>query len=146
MQVLARGLKGAALDWAFFHAAEVDAKLYLSSASAMVFYTPKGKRTSRPFQPQTNPKIVHPFIEKFGISVVRCDGEWVASCKSATTERVYSRQGDYCGTVYAIDVDDDLVVTGDSVLVAAMRCIVVAKLGEWVELPEVGTIGGKVVW
>lgn len=146
MDALSRDLKGAALDWAFFKATNVNAKVYLASGSAMVLYTPKGKRSSQPFNPQSNPKLVFPFIEELGISVVKCDGRWVASSAKATETETYGRQGDYCGSVYAIDADDDRVVTGDTMLVATMRCIVLAKLGEWVVLPDVGTVGGKVVW
>jgi hypothetical protein len=82
------------------------------------------------FKPSTDWSQGGPIIEREGIAIdcVRCEGEvasWVAALP-------YVNEDD--------DDDDDEVryseETGPTPLVAAMRCFVVSRLGEEVEVPE----------
>ena len=91
-----------------------------------------------------------PIIESENITIIRCEAEYGTDRKGFTTskrisvwaatagqhryENIYGSQGDHWGTSYCIDTDG--VVYGPTPLIAAMRCFVLSKLGNVIEVPR----------
>lgn len=70
------------------------------------------------YSPATDWADAGPIIERESISIERKhDGWWMASCK------------------YHYADDPMYLVLGDTPLIAAMRCYVASKLGEYVDVP-----------
>ena len=84
-----------------------------------------------------------PIIEREGITLVCAQGEysyekqkygtyWVAEKGRQCANEVYGPQGDDWGMCFQIE--DHL--SGETPLIAAMRCYVASKLGDEVEIPK----------
>lgn len=95
------------------------------------------------YGPSIFPAQGWPIIDREGISVVCCEGDWshktgyskfwIADIGKQCTSEVYGSQGDHYGTSYTID---EGAMRGPTSLIAAMRCFVASKLGDEVDVPE----------
>lgn len=96
------------------------------------------------YSPSTDWAQGGPIIEREGITVVCAEGDysselrgyetyWVADIGKQCANSVYGPQGDNWGTCFQID---DGCTSGATPLIAAMRCYVTSKLGEFVDIPE----------
>ena len=105
-------LEGAALDWAVAKCEGEKVESFGRFGVAVI-----SKREM--YSPSSNWAQGGPIIERESISIERKhDGWWMASCK------------------YHYADDPMYLVLGDTPLIAAMRCYVVSKLGEYVDVPE----------
>lgn len=103
------------------------------------------------YGPTTDWAQAGPIIEREGISVVKLEHEYGVDSKGYTTsERIpvfgavigeyfdtdmqRSSYGESYGEIYYIGTE--LVTTGPTPLIAALRCYVASKLGDEVEIPE----------
>lgn len=127
-------LTGAALDWAVAKCEEVG--------KPAGYFTDAVVRGN--FNPATNWGDGGPIIEREGITIVCAEGDysselggyetyWVADIGNQCADSVYGPQGDNWGTCFQID---DGCASGATPLIAAMRCYVTSKLGEFVDIPE----------
>jgi len=83
-----------------------------------------------------------PIIEREGISTFRCQGDlgkpavyWAATIEENPWQRNY---GPYhtVDEERSVQIYESKVLTGSTLLIAAMRCYVTSKLGDEVEIPE----------
>ena len=145
-------LTGVALDWAVAKCEEgrtcyqdyrmVDDMLYAMFCDVWLSY---------PFSPSTNWALGGQIIEREGISVIKLEHDYGVDSKGYTTskripvfgaatgeyfdtDQLRDSYGDSYGEIYYIG--EELVTTGPTPLVAAMRCFVVSKLGDEVEVPD----------
>jgi len=101
-------LQGAALDWAVAKCEEID----LFETEGWFYAEDTGTRS--PYRPSTNWAQGGPIIEREGIAIwIRYDEGWKALMKA---------------------YDEDM--SGETPLIAAMRCYVTSKLGDEIEIPE----------
>lgn len=84
-----------------------------------------------------------PIIEREEITLVCAEGEyspkhrkyktyWVAEEGLQYAQDVYGPQGDDWGACFRIENN----ISGQTPLIAAMRCYVASQLGAWVEIPS----------
>jgi hypothetical protein len=105
-------LIGTALDWAVAKCEGHDAHCYIG-----VVYTTMHKRLGPECHYSTDWSQGGPIIERERIVVTPVGGYWEANgCKPP--------------------YHDDTFSTGDTPLIAAMRCYVASRLGDEVEVPE----------
>ena len=109
-------LTGAALDWAV---AQAEGKSYVYAETD---YTTDGRTFQRGTAQKQGPHYSTdwaqggPIIEREGINTIQ-SGDWIAEMDA-----------DHSGGVIS--------TRGDTPLIAAMRCYVISKLGDEIELPE----------
>lgn len=114
MKIKTSELTGAALDWAVAKAEEIDYACGISDIGAVLYYAENGE--AHRYRPSTDWAEGGPIIEREMITVGPAQHEgWDAS---------------------AWPVDPNAVMWGDIALEAAMRCFVMSKLGDEVEIPE----------
>lgn len=134
MQAKTAGLTGAALDWAVAKAlGRTDVRV--DDDGELV--------GSDDFDYTTDWRLAGPIIERENITLVCCEGDWVsdvgylkfwvAEIGLHTADGQYGPQGDYWGSYYEVPED---AIYGLTPLVAAMRCFVASKLGDFVEVPD----------
>lgn len=111
MKIKTQELEGAALDWAVAKCEGHDAHHH-----AGVVYTTMHHRLGPECHYSTDWSQAGPIIERESITVWRAwgSGEWGAKTDDEMQKWKFGR----------------------TPLIAAMRCYVNAKLGEWIELPE----------
>jgi hypothetical protein len=113
-------LTGAALDWAV---AKCEGhEVFIKYAPVQVMYTPQGKRSWYIYRPTTNWAQGGPIIER---EKIRLDTTWNQE------DGHWSARIDSVGGWWL----------GETPLIAAMRCYVVSKLGDEIEIPEELTKG-----
>ena len=143
MKVKTIELSGAALDWVV---AKCENKEYIPECSTngigMEF-----EKTEYCNNWAQGGKI----IGSEDISIVRLEDEHVIDSKGFCTnkripvfgasigrcfefETLRNSHGEDCGEVYCIDAEK--IVTGPTQLIAAMRCYVLSKLGDTVDIPD----------
>lgn len=139
MKVKTSELKGAALDYA-----ASKAKFNRSPA----FTESDIKQWASVNTPSLNWEIAGPIIEREGITTIRCDDDFETDAQGFTTLKripvwcaTYGQHGWEVSTehqqhepMYQIYLND--VIFGSTYLVAAMRCYVLNKLGDKVEIPD----------
>jgi hypothetical protein len=142
MKIKTSELKGTALDWAVAVCEESTLK-GVEDITWMPFLVSH-------FQPSTNWQQGGEIIEREKITLVRCDDDYISDSEGfTTTQRVpvwfaehggdhslqedYSSQGDYRAACFHISNDGQY---GQTPLIAAMRCYVCSKLGDFVEVPD----------
>ena len=110
-------LTGAALDWAVAKCGGHG--VFIKHAPVQVMYTPKGKRSWYIYTPSTNWAQGGPIIEREKIAVL--PDEFSSGWEAHTCH---------------FDGQDEDLSKGPTPLIAAMRCYVVAKWNDEVEIPE----------
>lgn len=100
------------------------------------------------FKPSTDWSQGGEIIQREKITIVCAEGDynprksgtpdcydtyWVADKGRLTTSTVYGSQGDDFGNFFQVDCN---AIRGSTPLIAAMRCYVLSRLGEEVEIPE----------
>lgn len=108
MKIKTGELTGAALDWAV---AKIEGREFEDPGSFLEFYDEGGMRYSIEWA------MGGPIIEREKISLTPFPNCWEA-------------QG--AGVHYR----DDALQTGDTPLIAAMRCLVASKLGDEIDVPD----------
>ena len=139
-------LTGAALDWAV---AKCEGREWESADSFLAYHEDGDMNYS------TDWAQGGPIIEREKITIVCAEGDynpskagtpdcydtyWVAEKGRLSAGTSYGPQGDDWGERFHIDVD---CVIGPTPLIAAMRCYVVSKLGNEVEIPK-ELVGGNI--
>lgn len=120
-------LTGAALDWAI-------AKAEGDELAALNIQYPEHSKYFHSLSPSSDWALAGPIIERIGISVALRYGStfdggvnvWDATVKPEFWST--GRRGS--------GVKTETIQTGPTPLVAAMRCYVVSKLGDEIEIPE----------
>lgn len=134
MKVKTSELSGATLDWAVGVASGKPVlKLGRKSGKTCVYIslpTISGVMLDRPFQPSTDPSQALEIIDREDIATSpRPDGLWKAYIPNGTR---WVHKGDESVEVFNWHYKAE----GYSLLIAAMRCYVMSKLGEEVEIPD----------
>jgi hypothetical protein len=119
---------GSVLDWMVATAQ----KLQIIQVKNGFTYVPKyptigGQR----FTPTTDPAQAYPIIEREGITVAPFYGNWTAARNVG--ELISDQDGD---RLIVVMWESEPHSFGPTPLIAAMRCYVVSKLGEEVEVPD----------
>ena len=124
MKIKTQNLAGRQLDWAVAKALNIEVMIF---AGRYVVLKPDGRDCScKVFAPSLNWSQGGPIIEREGIETAP---RYTDDCKTITgwTAMMFND---------ARNPRPLIVQRGDSILVAAMRCITLAVLGEEVEVPE----------
>lgn len=130
MKVKVSNLTGYALDWAVAKC-EAERKKFPIYPEFVDTYS-------------TDWALGGPIIDREDISIVCVEGEYIPELRSYskyyvaekgknTAETVYGSQGDDFGNCFQIC---EGAIKGETALIAAMRCYVVSKLGEVIDIPE----------
>lgn len=93
----------------------------------------------------TDAAIGMPILDEHAVSVICVEGKyssalrrheivWAADIGLQTRTEMHGSQGDYYGLYYALSESE--VITGPTRLVAGLRCIVQAKCGSKVAVPD----------
>ena len=123
-------LTGAQLDWAVAKAEgktpKVDCTAFRNTFKYCIYlgwsYDNEGRDSIIEYSPSTNWLLGGPIIEREGIVVdIRKEYGWIAAREFWYLEN---------------KEDHDLCSTGETYLIAAMRCYVALKLGDDVEIPK----------
>lgn len=120
MKIKTSELSGAALDWAVAKAADIP----VGVMSGILYRKDLPGDTYGPgpiFNPSADWSQGGPLIENLEISIVKEFGRKVYACSEIEVGNCWHVSGDQ---------------SGDTYLIAAMRAIVAAKLGEEIEVPE----------
>ena len=117
MKIKTSEITGAALDWAVAKILGVKTQTCGVGKYQYLAYIPKGKRSFYKYTPSSNWKQGGPLMEQHRI---RIDCPWDSGPFEATCK---------------IDGTTGWV-KGPTILIAAMRCLVSAKLGDEVEVPD----------
>lgn len=136
MQIETSKLTGKALDWAVAKCEGMSDDMLHDFDGGFWLYT-----LSRNYSEDWH--ISGPIIARERISVICAEGAysskggyasfWIAESGNQCTQEVYGSQGDNYGTYYTID---EGCISGETPLIAAMRCYVWSKLGSMVEIPK----------
>jgi hypothetical protein len=125
-----RNLTGAALDWAV--AMAIGAKPIVHGQHCFI-----GLDCEEVFNPSDNPVQGQPIMDREGIATWRRESGWSAACPPASSDdHAQVNGGWYDPTGGVIDFGPEAGVKGAAQLQAAMRALVVMRLGEVVEVPE----------
>lgn len=150
-------LSGGALDWAV---AECENNLWLAYENALLADRPVPPRPSEflrdnnysaAFAPSTDWAQGGPIIEREGISTIKLEHEYGVDSEGYTTTECIPVFGAVVGEYFDTDlqrnsygesygeiyyIGTELVTTGPTLLIAAMRCFVSMTLGNEVEIPK----------
>ena len=117
MKIETSKLEGAALDWAVAMAVGVDVFISDGLPSISVFSEQHGDFFSEPYEPSNDWAQGGPLIALRSIGFSYIGGEWLATADETSMG---------CGSTES----------GPTHLIAAMRAIVAAELGDTVDTPE----------
>lgn len=122
-----KDLTGPALHWAVARALKLNVIRCGAGPSQYLAYIPKGKRTYYKWEPTTNWKQAGPLIDQYIVNF------WM--------HVKYQKSDPDCFTAVAMvpGIQDCAIlcaVEGPTKLVACMRAIVAAHLGDEIELPK----------
>ena len=130
-KIKTRDLEGASLDWAVAKCEKNAEQAYYADW--------------HPFSPSTKWLQGGTIIEREGLTIIRCDDDFGIDekgfCNNIRIPVWAATTGQH--PEFWLDTDDPLfeilksdVVFGPTPLVAAMRCFVLSKIGEEVDLPD----------
>ena len=130
MNIKTSELSGAALDWAVakcenleIHTLEKGMKISVRNGELEPWWV---------FTPSTNWAQGGPIIEREDINVTR----YTRAEVTETNQEIYRKDGWTASTTATAYWITPIRNYGTTPLLAAMRCYVTSKLGEWVDMPE----------
>lgn len=143
MKIETAELKGAALDWAV-----AKCEGWLDDCCSWLYEATLSEVEDGSYKPSTDWSQGGEIIQREKITIVCAEGDynpkksgtpdcydtyWVADKGRLTTSTVYGSQGDDFGNFFQVDCN---AISGSTPLIAAMRCYVLSRLGEEVEVPD----------
>ena len=133
------------LDWLV---AKCEGEKRLVLRGGNLHYPPGQFSDEEAYNPSNSPEQAYPIIEREGISVIRCEDDYVLDrqgyCTNKRTPVWCATTGHYgtnssswgCHYDPQYEVPEAASICGPTPLIAAMRCYCCAKLGSEVEVPE----------
>ena len=133
-------LTGVALDWAV-----AKAQGHLDDHNSWMYKARLQEIEGGSYKPSSNWLQGGEIIEKYQINLICAEGPydseragfgtyWVAEVGRLRPFAVFGPQGDDWGSYFQIS-SDDCPITGETALIAAMRCYVLATLGREIKIP-----------
>ena len=130
-----KDLSGAPLDWAVAKALNIPVCIILPNDYPHII---RLTSTGENWHPSSCPNQGQPLIEEYGIGTLFDAGSacrplaWFATPDDQSVSTSYEGQG----FDPAFMVDEGVGVYGSTQLIAALRCLVIKRLGHKVDIPE----------